>query len=114
MSCFNSKIVDAPLSTVWAAVRDFHQLGWASGVVEACEKIGDLAGNQIGARRRLNGVFEETLQGLNDLDHTITYTIDKGPGPLDGVQGYVGRVRLSALTDGDRTVVEWACHRQPP
>lgn len=108
MGCYNSKIIDAPVADVWAAIRDFHQLGWAKGVVEAVEVIGADKGDQIGARRKLNGVFTETLLALDDRARSITYSIDQGPGPLETCTGYIGNVRLAPLTDGDKTFVEWS------
>ncbi len=110
MSCYHSKIINAPADKVWAAIRDFHELSWAKGVIETCEKIGDKAGDQIGAKRRLNDAFIETLVCLDDENRSFSYSIDAGPGPFenDGVTGYVGTVRVFSLTDGDRTFVEWS------
>lgn len=46
------------------------------------------------------------MTGLDDAARTIAYSIDDGPGPMQKCTGYVGRVRLSSLTDGDKTLVE--------
>lgn len=108
MGCYNSKIVNAPIGKVWQTIRNFHDMSWAAGVVETCDNVGTAKGDQLGARRKLNGVFVETLQGLNDADHVITYSIDEGPGPLATTTGYVGKVRLFSVTDGDKTFVEWS------
>lgn len=107
MGCCNSKIINAPVAKVWAGIRNFHDLSWAKGVIETLDVLGTKTGDQIGARRKLNGVFFETLVGVDDLEHVIRYTIDEGPGPLATCSGYVGQVRLFALTDGDKTFVEW-------
>ena len=107
MGCYNSKIINAPIAKVWAAIRDFHNLSWAKGVIETLDVLGDKKGDQIGARRKLNGVFVETLVGLDEVEHVIKYTIDEGPGPLASCTGYVGQVRAFSLTDGDKTFVEW-------
>jgi hypothetical protein len=48
-------------------------------VITSLEPIGDAAGDQLGAKRVLNGAFHETLQGLNDVDRVVTYSIDDGP-----------------------------------
>lgn len=108
MGCYNTKIIDAPIAKVWAAIRDFHDLSWAKGVVETCENVGDVPGTQLGARRSLKGAFTETLVALDDQTRVIKYSIDAGPGPLEKVQGYVGCIRLLEHTDGDQTFVEWS------
>ena len=107
---YQSITVDASIDNVWAAVRDFHDVSWAAGVLETCEAVGDLKGDQIGAKRVLNGVFHETLRGLNDLEHTVKYTIDDGPSPVspNDVSGYVGVLHLIPVTDSDTTFVEWS------
>jgi hypothetical protein len=108
MGCYNSKIINASADKVWSALRDFHDLSWAKGVIETLDVIGDKKGDQIGARRKLNGAFVETLQGLDELNKVVLYTIDQGPGPLEKCTGYQGRVRVAPLTDGDKTFVEWS------
>lgn len=107
MACYNSKIVNAPIAKVWSAIRDFHDMSWAKGVIETCENVGGVPGTQIGARRKLNGVFVETLLALDEDGRTMKYSIDEGPGPVASAKGYVGQVRLLPLTDGDKTFVEW-------
>lgn len=109
MGCYNSTVVDGTVDEVWAIVRDFHELGWGEGVVETVEKVGDKAGDQVGAKRILNGAFHETLQGIDEVDHVIRYSIDDGPGPVakDAVVGYVGQLRLFDVSDTGQTFVEW-------
>jgi hypothetical protein len=114
--CVNSVVVNAPVDKVWAAIRNFHDLSWATGVVEKCEVVGELGGDQIGAKRVLNDAFHETLHGLNDLDHTIQYSIDDGPGPVakDAIRNYVGHVQLSPITTNDTTYVLWTSSYDSP
>lgn len=89
------------------AIRDFHDMGWAAGVVETCENTGDVPGTQLGAKRTLNGVFQEPLVALDDVAHVIKYSIDAAPGtPADDAVNYIGTVRPLPLTDGDATFVE--------
>jgi len=99
--CVNSVVVNAPVDKVWATIRNFHDMSWATGVVEKCAVVGERTGDQVGAKRVLNDAFHETMIGLNDLDHTIQYSIDDGPGPVakDAVRNYVGRVQLSPVND---------------
>ena len=114
--CYNTVIVNAPVEKVWAALRNFHDLSWAKGVIEKLDVVGDLKGDQVGAKRVLNGAFHETLQGLDDLKRTFQYTIDDGPGPVakDAVRNYVGTVRVSPVTANNTTFVEWASRYDSP
>lgn len=106
---YQSVVIDAPVEKVWSTVRNFHDLSWAPNVAEACDVVGDLQGDQIGAKRVINGVFHETLQELSDLDHRIRYSIDNGPSPVsaDDVQNYVGVLELAPITEGGGTFVQW-------
>ena len=107
---YQSISVDAPIDKVWPLFRDFHDMSWASSVVESCEAVGDKKGDEIGAKRTLNGVFHETLIKLDDEEHVIEYSIDDGPGPVakDLVSDYIGRVQLHPITEEGRTLVVWS------
>jgi uncharacterized membrane protein len=109
MGCYNSIVVDAPVDEVWAAMRNFHDMSWSEQVVESVEAVGEKEGDQIGAKRILNGAFHETLLALNEAERTIRYSIDDGPAALapDKLTGYIGTVKLFSVTDDDRTYVEW-------
>lgn len=111
MGCRNATVLDAPADAVWNALRDFHDLSWSANVVEDVEVVGDAGGTEVGAGRVLNGVFHETLQELDDENRLIRYSIDQGPGPLEGVQGYVGTVQVAPVTvpeGSSQTVVIWS------
>ena len=114
--CYNSAVVNAPVDRVWAAVRDFHQLDWAEGVVESAEKVGEISGTGIGARRVLNDAFHETLLTLSDMNYLVEYSIDDGPGPVakDAVRNYVGRLQLFPVTADDTTFAEWSSAYDSP
>lgn len=114
--CYNTIVVNAPVDRVWSTVRDFHDLSWAKGVIESLEVVGDKKGDQIGARRLLNGAFHETLLELSDIEHRIQYRIDDGPGPIakDAVRNYIGTLRLLPVTSDDRTFVEWTSRYDSP
>jgi|TARA_B100001971_G_C17736929_1_gene308766 hypothetical protein len=107
---YQTTAINAPLEKVWATIRNFHDMSWASNVIEECTAVGDKAGDEIGAQRLLNNAFHETLLELNDPDHTIRYRIDDGPSPVskDEVSDYIGVLRLLPATDGDGTIVEWS------
>ena len=112
MGCCNSTVVNAPVEKVWARLRDFHDLSWCPNVVSKVEKVGGLAGTQIGAKRVLDGAFHETLLALDDSERAIRYRIDDGPGAVskENVQGYIGEVRLFPVTDANATLVLWTSH----
>ena len=109
MPCYNSTVVPAHVDDVWEALRSFHDLGWAGGVITQVDVVGDVPDGQVGAQRILNEAFHETLRSLDDANHTFTYSIDDGPGPVarDAIANYVGKVRAVAVTDTDATFVEW-------
>jgi len=109
MGCFNSVIVNAPVDKVWSAMRNFYDLSWAPNVVEDVEQVGNFDGTQVGAKRVLNGAFQETLLGLDDKNRVIYYSIDDGPEAVskDNVSGYVGRVQVLPVTDSNSTYVSW-------
>ncbi|WP_196138313.1 SRPBCC family protein [Aliikangiella sp. G2MR2-5] len=106
--CYNKIELDEAIDKVWQRFTNFHDLSWAPEVVTSVEKVGDIEGDQVGARRILNDVFHETLTELNPQEYSLSYTIDDGPGPVakDTVKNYVGNVKLSA--NGDGTLVEWS------
>ena len=107
---YQSIVVDAPADEVWEILRDFHDLSWAPDVVESAEALGDGRPDEPGARRRLNGVFEETLLELSDLDRRLRYSIDDRPSPVssDEVSHYVGTVSVHPVTDSGASFVEWS------
>jgi hypothetical protein len=110
MGCYNSTVVPAPVNEVWALLRNFHDMSWAAGVVAKTEPVGSAAGDEIGAKRILNGAFHETLRVLDDENCTIEYSIDDGPDAVskENVQGYIGKVRVIPVTDDGATFVEWS------
>lgn len=109
MSCYNSAIVNAPVDQVWDKLRNFHDMSWATGVIESCEAVGNIPGIQIGAKRILNGAFHETLLGLDDNQRIVRYRIDDGPEAVsrENVTNYIGEVRAFPVTTDDSTFVIW-------
>jgi hypothetical protein len=113
MGCYNATLVDAAPETVWSALRDFHDLSWATNVVEEITPVGDIAGTEVGARRVLNNAFHETLHEMDDDSRYLKYSIDDGPGPVakDAVVDYFGEVRVIPITipaDSNQSVVLWS------
>lgn len=108
-SCYQTRVINAPIEKVWEAIKDFHNLNWAPNVITSCEKVGDLAGNSVGAKRILNGAFEETLQSLNEKDFLFEYSIDEAVSPVSSkeVSNYLGKVKLFAITQTNETFIQW-------
>lgn len=112
MGCFNAVVLNSPVDTVWATLRNFHDLSWSANVVTDVKVVGDAGPTDVGAKRVLNDAFHETLRLLDDDNRLIRYSIDDGPGPTasGNVSDYIGEVRVMPITvgsDGDQTVVIW-------
>jgi len=105
---FHSAVIEAPVEVVWQAVRDFHDVSWAAGVLTSCTVVGDRKGDQIGARRVLNDQFHETLLALDDQDRSQKYRLDDGPSPVsrDDVHDFVARLRVVPITASGQTLME--------
>ena len=107
--CYNSTVVHADIATVWDIIKDFHKTDWASGVLDSNEKVGDIDGLTVGAKRILNGAIHETLIESDNDGFSFTYTLDNGPEPISPqtIKNYTGTVTLYPVTDSDHTFVEW-------
>ena len=108
-NCYNSTVINASIETVWDTIKNFHELSWGDLVVSKVDKVGDVAGTEVGAQRILNDAFHETLLSIDHDQHLFTYSIDDGPGPVakDVVDNYVGSVKLTPITDTNQTFIEW-------
>jgi hypothetical protein len=109
MGCHNTRVIPAPVDAVWTALRNFHDMSWARGVIDKLEVVGPHKADQIGAKRILNGAFHETLLGLDEEERVVRYRIDDGPDPLakDRMLNYIGQVRVFPVTDKEHAFVEW-------
>ena len=105
---FVSSVIDAPVDRVWAHIRDFNGLPKWVPVVTQSRIEGGLPSDQVGCIRNFNltdgGNLREQLLALSDHDHSVTYNILASPM---GVQNYVAALRLTRITDGERTFAEW-------
>lgn len=103
-----STTIAVPPEEVWDAIRNFHDMSWAPNVITSLEVVGDMAGDQEGAGRILNGAFHETLIEVDDSERIVRYSIDDGPSPVSktDVSNYVGHIQVSP--EGDGTLVEWS------
>jgi len=105
---FTSSVISAPVSEVWAKIRDFNALPkWHPAIADSRIE-GGLPSDKVGCIRNFNlrdgGNIREQLLALSDLDHTCTYSILESPM---GVENYIATLRLVRITDGERTYAEW-------
>ena len=106
---YASSVINASAARVWARVRDFNGLSnWHPAIAESRIENGEPA-DKVGCIRNFslrNGDrLREQLLGLSDYDMFCTYSILDSPMPLTG---YVATLRLTPVTDQDRTFIEWS------
>ncbi|MCC0029896.1 MAG: SRPBCC family protein [Brucellaceae bacterium] len=106
---YTSSVIPAPTAKVWERVRDFNALPrWHPAIRESRIENGEPS-DRVGCVRdfRLqNGDrIREKLLGLSDYDYFCTYSILESPMPLTD---YIATLRLTPITDGDRTFAEWS------
>jgi hypothetical protein len=105
---YTSSVIDAPVAKVWERVRDFNALPrWHPAIRDSRIENGEPS-DRVGCVRDFhlqNGDrIREKLLGLSDYDYFCTYSILESPMPLTG---YIATLRLTPVTDGDRTFAEW-------
>ena len=105
---YTSSVIDAPADAVWAQVRDFNGLPkWTPFVAESRIENG-MPADKIGCvrnfRLRDGGVIREQLLTLSDYDYQCSYSILESPM---GVENYVATLKLTPVTDGNKTFAEW-------
>lgn len=108
---YQSIVINAPADQVWQRIRNFHDGSWAPNVITDLEIVGNVGATDRGARRKLNGAFEETLVDLDDDTRTMVYSIDDGPAPVsrNDISNYRGRVQVRPITEGNGgSFVEWS------
>ena len=103
-----SSVIDAPAARVWERVRDFNALPrWHPRIRDSRIENGEPS-DRVGCVRDFhlqNGDrIREKLLGLSDYDMFCTYSILESPMPLTE---YIATLRLTPITDGDRTFIEW-------
>ena len=106
---YTSSVINASAARVWVRVRDFNGLSnWHPAIAESRIENGEPA-DKVGCVRNFslrNGDrLREQLLGLSDFDMFCTYSILDSPMPLTN---YVATLRLTPVTDHDRTFIEWS------
>jgi hypothetical protein len=104
-----SSVINASAARVWARVRDFNGMSnWHPAIAESRIENGEPA-DKVGCIRNFslrNGDrLREQLLGLSDYDMFCTYSILDSPMPLTN---YVATLRLTPVTDQERTFIEWS------
>jgi uncharacterized protein YndB with AHSA1/START domain len=105
---YASRIIKAPVETVWSVVRNFNGLpAWAVGIADS--KIeGGLDADVVGCVRSFHtkdgAHIRERLLTLDDAHYSFTYNFEK---PAFPVKNYIATMRLMPVTHGDATFIEW-------
>ena len=104
-----SALIEAPVGTVWATVRQFNGLPEWHPLVAESRIEQRRAQDQVGCIRSFRltdgGRIREQLLALSDYDFSCMYAILESPMP---VTSYVATLRLSPVTDRDQTFAEWS------
>ena len=105
---YASTVIDAPADRVWERIRDFNGLpAWTPFVAESRIEGGQPA-DRIGCVRNFRlkdgGMIREQLLTLSDYDYQCSYSILESPL---GVDNYIATLKLTPVTDGNRTFAEW-------
>jgi uncharacterized protein YndB with AHSA1/START domain len=103
-----SSVIGAPPAKVWEKIRDFNALPrWHPRIRDSRIENGEPS-DKVGCVRDFhlqNGDrIRERLLALSDYDLFCTYAILESPMPITD---YVATLRLTPVTDGDRTFAEW-------
>ena len=103
-----STILDAPTDAVWNVLRDFNGHDhWHPAVATSTIERAQAA-DKIGCVRRFKlkdgSELREQLLALSDLEQTFSYCLLDTPMPMFN---YVATLRLTPVTDGDQTFLEW-------
>ena len=106
---YASSVIGAPAARVWEAIRDFNGLpSWHPAIAKSRIEGGAPA-DQVGCVRAFRlkdgGFIRERLLALSDYDLSCTYSILESPM---GVENYVATLKLTPITDGDRSFAEWS------
>jgi hypothetical protein len=106
---YTSSIIEAPAAAVWAQIRDFNALPQWHPLIADSRIEGGVAPDRIGCirnfRTRDGGLIREQLLTLSDFEYECTYAILESPM---GVENYVATLKLTPVTDGERTFAEWS------
>ena len=110
-----SAVIDAPIARVWAVLREFNSHAhWHPAIAESRIEQNwpaDRVGCIRNFRLRDGGLIREQLLTLSDYDYQCTYSILESPM---GVDNYIATLKLTPITDGNRTFGEWSAEFDTP
>ena len=110
-----STVLDSPADIVWGLVRDFNALPkWTPFVADSRieqNQPADRVGCIRNFRLKDGGVIREQLLSLSDYEFECSYAILESPM---GVTNYVATLKLTPVTDGNKTFAEWSAEFEPP
>ena len=106
---YTSSVIDASADNVWSRVRDFNALPqWHPGIADSRIENSQPS-DRVGCIRHFHtrdgGTIREQLLALSDYEYTCVYSILESPM---GVDNYVATLKLTPITDGNRTFAEWS------
>jgi NADPH2:quinone reductase len=110
-----STIIEAPIESVWAILRDFNgHERWHPAVAASVIEDG-APSDQPGAVRNFRladgARIREQLLALSDVETSFSYCILEAPVAL---RNYVASVRLRRVTSDDTCLWEWRASFDPP
>ncbi len=112
---YTSSVIGAPAEAVWALIRDFNGLPkWHPAIADSRIENGwpaDRVGCIRNFRLKEGGVIREQLLMLSDYDYQCAYSILESPM---AVSNYVATLKLTPVTDGNRTFAEWSAEFDAP
>ena len=110
-----STIVDAPVEAVWDVIRDFNGHDQWHPAITTSQIERSNPSDKVGCVRNFRledgANLREQLLTLSDLEQSFSYCLLDTPVPLFN---YVAHVRLTPITDGDRTFWEWESRFDTP
>jgi len=112
---YRSSVIAASAESIWALIRDFNALpDWHPAIAESRIEGGAPA-DQVGCVRAFRlkdgGSLREQLLALSDYDYSCTYSILQSPM---GVENYIATLKLTPVTDGTCTFIEWSAEFDCP
>ena len=104
-----SSVIDAAADNVWARIRDFNALPlWHPGIADSRIENNEPS-DRVGCIRHFHtsdgGMIRERLLALSDYEYSQTYEILESPMV---VANYVATLKLTPVTDGQRSFAEWS------
>ncbi|MXW86212.1 MAG: SRPBCC family protein [Boseongicola sp. SB0667_bin_21] len=105
---YTSSVIPASPDRVWDRIRGFNDLPRWHPMIRESRIEEALPADKVGCVLNFNlqngDNIREQLLGLSDYDMFVTYSILESPMPLED---YVATLRLTPVTEGDRTFIEW-------